>query len=297
MRCLYMLTCMYNSMRPQIQKIPLSEQSSFMADRFYTPYFETPWHYHPEYEMVLVLEGRGKRFIGNNIADYEPGDVCFIGSNLPHLYRKDDADAVGGSLVIHFLEDFLGKEFRSIPEMQKIKMLFDRSLMGIQVNGDTRKKMSELMNMMTQVQGMNRLIILLQLLNLLADSDEYELLSSPEIKGQNKDDSDRLNRVFDYVMRNFKENISVEDIARLANMSYSGFCRYFKTRTKKKFTHFVNEIRVGHACRRLVETDLSVESVCFESGFNNKSNFMDQFRKIVKCTPYQFKKNYFTSTS
>jgi AraC-like DNA-binding protein len=284
-------------MRPQIQKIPLSEQSSFMADRFYTPYFETPWHYHPEYEMVLVLEGRGKRFIGNNVADYEPGDLCFIGSNLPHLYRKDDADAIGGSLVIHFREDFLGKEFGSVPEMQKIKMLFDRSSMGIQVNGSSRKKMCELMNMITDQKGMDRLIILLQLLNLLADSDEYELLSSPEITGQNSDDSDRINRVFDYVMRNFKENIEMGDIAKLANMSYSGFCRYFKTRTKKNFTHFVNEIRVGYACRRLVETDLSVESICFESGFNNKTNFMEQFRKIIKCTPYQFKKNYLSSST
>ncbi len=215
MLMLHMLNCRYNSMRPQIQKIPLSEQSSFMADRFYTPYFETPWHYHPEYEMVLVLEGRGKRFIGNNVADYEPGDVCFIGSNLPHLYRKDDADATGGSLVIHFLEDFLGEDFSTIPEMQKIRMLFDRSSMGIQVNGNTRKKMTELMNTMTEVRGMDRLIILLQLLNLLADTDEYELLSSPEIKGQNHVDSDRLNRVFDYVMRNFKESIEVEDIAKL----------------------------------------------------------------------------------
>ena len=148
------------------------------------------------------------------------------------------------------------------------------------------------MNEITELKGMNRLIGLFQLLNTLADSDEFDLLSSPEIKGQNSDDSDRLNRVFDYVMRNFKEDIQMEQIAKLANMSYSGFCRYFKTRTKKTFTHFVNEIRVGYACRRLVETDLSVENVCYEAGFNNKTNFMEQFRKIIKCTPYQFKKNY-----
>ena len=279
-------------MRPQIQKIPLSEQSSFMADRFFTPYFETPWHYHPEYEVVLMLEGKGKRFIGNNIADYQPGDLCFIGTNLPHMYRKDDAEASGGSLVIHFREDFLGKEFVTVPEMQKIKLLFDRSSMGIQVNGETKYKAAVLMNEITELKGMNRLISLFQLLNMLADSDEFDLLSSPEIKGQNSDDSDRLNRVFDYVMRNFKDDIQMEQIAKLANMSYSGFCRYFKTRTKKTFTHFVNEIRVGYACRRLVETDLSVENVCYEAGFNNKTNFMEQFRKIIKCTPYQFKKNY-----
>lgn len=284
-------------MRPQIQKIPLSEHSSFMADRFYTPYFETPWHYHPEYEIVMIIEGRGKRFIGNNIADYDVGDLCFIGSNLPHLYRKDDPDAIGGSLVIHFRDDFVGKEFGTIPEMQKIKMLFDRASMGIQVNGKTKNNISILMNEMTALKGMDRLIALLKILNTLANDDEYELLSSPEIKGQNSDDSDRLNRVFDYVLRNFKENIGMDDIAKLANMSYSGFCRYFKTRTKKNFTHFVNEIRVGYACRRLMETDLSVDSIGYESGYNNKTNFMEQFKKIVKCTPYQFKKNYFSKTS
>ncbi|MBL7698762.1 MAG: AraC family transcriptional regulator [Chitinophagaceae bacterium] len=277
-------------MRPQIQKIPLSEQSSFMADRFYTPYFETPWHYHPEYEVVLILKGWGKRFIGNHVADYEEGDLCFIGSNLPHLYKKDESETVGGSLVIHFREDFLGKDFASIPEMQKIKLLFERASMGVQVNGKSKSVISQVMNEMTELKGMDRLVSLLQLLNVLADVEEYDLLSSPEITGQNSEDSDRLNRVFDYVIKNFRENIEVNDVARLANMSYSGFCRYFKNRTKKNFTHFVNEMRVGYACRRLIESDLSVDSIGYESGFNNKTNFMEQFRKIVKCTPYKFKK-------
>jgi AraC-like DNA-binding protein len=261
-----------------------------MADKFFTPYFETPWHYHPEYELVVILEGRGKRFIGNNVSDYEAGDLCFIGSNLPHLYRKEDADAIGGSLVIHFRDDFIGKEFGSIPEMQKINLLFERSAMGLQVVGETRNVVSGLMNRITQQSGMERLVCLLTVLHVLAESNEYELLSSPEIKGQNSDDSDRLNRVFDYVMRNFKDDIGLEAIARLANMSYSGFCRYFKKRTKKNFTHFVNEIRIGYACRRLMETNQNVESICYESGFNNKTNFMEQFRNIVKCTPLQFRK-------
>lgn len=277
-------------MKPQIQKIPLSEQSSFMADRFYTPYFETPWHYHPEYEVVLIIKGRGMRFIGNHIADYEVGDLCFIGSNLPHLYRKDESETVGGSLVIHFKEDFLGDEFATAPEMQKIKRLFEKATMGLQVNGESKLLICAMMNEMPELKGMDRLISLLRILNELASTEEYELLSSPEITGQNSDDSHRLNRVFDYVIKNFREDIQVSEVAKLANMSYSGFCRYFKNRTKKNFTHFVNEIRVGHACRRLIESDLSVDSIGYESGFNNKTNFMEQFRRIVKCTPYKFKK-------
>lgn len=261
-----------------------------MADRFYTPYFETPWHYHPEYELVLIVRGRGKRFIGNHVSDYDEGDLCLIGPNLPHLYRKDESEKSGGSLVIHFREDFLGDDFVSIPEMQKIKLLFEKSLMGIQVNGNTRRSAAAMMNKMTEAKGMDRLICLLHLLNVLADAKEYDLLSSPEITGQNSDDSDRLNRVFDYVVKNFRKDIGVGDVAKLANMSYSGFCRYFKNRTKKNFSHFVNEIRVGNACRRLLESDLSVDSIGYESGYNNKTNFMEQFRKIVKCTPLQFRK-------
>lgn len=277
-------------MKPQIQKLPLSEHSSFMADRFITPYFETPWHYHPEYEIVLIIKGNGKRFVGNHVGDYETGDLCFLGPNLPHLFRKEDPNSVGGSLVIHFLEEFLGKDFGSIPEMQEIQLLFRKSRMGIRVHGNTKKVISDIMNTMPSLQGMERLIALLKLLSTLAASTEYELLSSPEIVGQNTRDSDRLNAVFDHVMRHFKEEISLQEVASLANMSYSGFCRYFRNRTKKNFSHFVNEIRIGYACRRLMESDDSVGFICNEAGFNNMTNFTEQFKKMVKCTPYQFKK-------
>jgi AraC-like DNA-binding protein len=275
-------------MKPHIQKLPLSEQSSFVADTFITPYFETPWHYHAEYELVLIIQGKGKRFIGNHVADYEAGDLTFLGPNLPHLFRKEEAQAAGGSLVIHFKEEFIGREFSQIPEMQKIRLLFQKSRMGLQINGHTRQVVTDKMHQMLALQGMERLICLLHTLSVLANSAEYELLSSPEIIGQNGNDSDRLDKVFNYVMANFKEEIQLEEVAEIANMSYSGFCRYFKNRTKKNFSHFVNEIRIGYACKRLMESESSISNICFESGYNNMTNFNEQFKKIVKCTPYQF---------
>ena len=275
-------------MKPHIQKLPLSEHSSFVADTFTTPYFETPWHYHAEYELVLIIQGKGKRFIGNHVADYKEGDLTFLGPNLPHLFRKEEAQAEGGSLVIHFKEEFIGKEFSQIPEMQKIKLLFQKSRMGLQINGQTRKVIIDKMHEMLTLQGMERLICLLSVLSVLASSSEYDLLSSPEIIGQNGNDSDRLDKVFDYVMTHFKEEIQLEEVAGIANMSYSGFCRYFKNRTKKNFSHFVNEIRIGYACKRLMESDVSISNICFESGYNNMTNFNEQFKKIVKCTPHQF---------
>lgn len=143
---------------------------------------------------------------------------------------------------------------------------------------------------MLDLQGMERLINLLSILTILADSAEYELLSSPGLIGHNDQDSDRLNKVFNYVMDHFKEDISSEEVADLAMMSYAGFCRYFKNRTKKNFSHFVNEIRIGYACKRLMESEISVGSVCYESGFNSMTNFNNQFKKVAKCTPYQFQR-------
>ena len=278
-------------MKPHIQKLPLSEHSSFLADKFITPYFETPWHYHDEYELVLIIIGKGKQFVGNHVSDYSEGSLSFLGPNLPHLFRKEEAHAPGGSLVIHFKEEFLGKHFSTIPEMQKIKLLFEKSRMGLQILGKTRQVVIDKMNEMLELQGIERLICLLSVLSTLADSTEYQLLSSPEISGQNCKDSDRLNKVFNYVMTNFKDEIQLDEVADIANMSYSGFCRYFKNRTKKNFSLFVNEIRIGYACKRLMESEISITNACFESGFNNLTNFNEQFKKIVKCTPHKFQRN------
>src|SRR3954465_14392375 len=147
-------------MKPHIQKLPLSKESSFVADKFVTPYFETPWHYHSEYELVLIIKGKGKRFVGNHVSDYNEGNLTFLGPNLPHLFRKEYNDEQGGALVIHFMEEFLGTGFHLIPEMQKIKLLFEKSRMGIHIQGTTRDAIERLMKDIIKLRGMNRLICL-----------------------------------------------------------------------------------------------------------------------------------------
>lgn len=276
-------------MKTHIQKLPLSENSSFMADIFRTPYFETPWHSHPEYELALIVEGQGKRLIGNHVSDYSAGNLAFIGPNLQHLYRKDGHTQTGGSLVIHFREDFLGKEFLGIPEMQKIQFLLEKSRMGLHIYGHTRELLSREMHHLLDLKGMNRLTALLSILSALAESNEYELLSNPQVNSHSPQESDRLNRIFEYVMEHFQDEIHIEKVAQIAMMSYSGFCRYFKNRTKKNFSHFVNEVRVGYACKRLIESDEQISRICFESGYNNMANFTKQFKKVLQCTPNQFR--------
>jgi AraC-like DNA-binding protein len=279
-------------MKPRIQKLPLSEQSSFVADKFITPYFETPWHYHVEYELVLILHGKGKRFVGNHISDYDEGELDFLGPNLPHWFRKENENETGGSLVIHFTEEFLGRDFLQIPEMQKIGLLFDKAKTGLHFTGETKNIAAQKMHEMLSLSGIDRLICLFTLLKILAASNEYQLLSTAEPASQNDKDNDRLKKVFSFVMDKFKEEIRIEDVANIAMMSPSGFCRYFKNRTKKNFSHFVNEIRIGYACKQLMEDNSNVSYVCYNSGFNNMSHFNKQFKKIVKSTPYQFKQKH-----
>lgn len=279
-------------MKPLIQKLPLSEQSSFVADKYLTPFFETPWHYHPEYELVMIIKGKGKRFVGNHVSDYSEGEIDFLGPNLPHWYRKEQADAEGGSLVIHFKEEFLGKDFLQIPEMQKMLLLFEKSRMGLRITGSTSTQVKEMMQEMLYLKGIERLIFLLSILRVLSASSDYDTLSSSELVGQNDKENDRLQKVFDYVLEHFKEDISIEDVAKIATMSPSGFCRYFKNRTKKNFTHFVNEIRIGYACKQLMKNNFSIGYVCQESGFNNMTNFNKQFKRITRQTPYQFRQKH-----
>jgi AraC-like DNA-binding protein len=279
-------------MKPHIQKLPLSEHSSFVADKFLTPYFETGWHYHPEYELVLMIKGNGKRFVGNHVSDYCEGELDFLGPNLPHWYRKEKQGETGGSIVIHFKEEFIGNGFLQIPEMQKIGLLFGKAKMGLHFSGNTRTAAAQKMEEMLSLSGIDRLICLLSLLKILSDSPEYALLSSLEAVNHNERESDRLQKVFSYVLDHLQEDIHVHDVAKIAVMSQSGFCRYFKNRTKKNFSHFVNEIRISHACKQLMKDDFSVSYVCAESGFNNMANFNKQFKKIVKQTPYQFKKKH-----
>ncbi|WP_343703874.1 AraC family transcriptional regulator [Chitinophaga sp.] len=279
-------------MKSLIQKLPLSEQSSFVADRYITPHFETPWHCHPEYELVLIIKGKGKRFVGDHVSDYAEGELDLLGPNLPHWYRKHDEEKEGGSLVIHFREEFLGKDFLQIPEMQKILLLFEKSATGLHFSGKTSASVGAKMEAMLAHTGMERLMYLLSMLKELSESAEYTVLSSPEMTGGSHKTNDRLQRIFDYVLANFKQDIQLEEAARMAMMSPSSFSRYFRQVTKKNFSHFVNQIRVGYACRQLMKSNFSISYVCHESGFNNMTNFSKQFRKIVHLTPSQFRQRH-----
>lgn len=280
--------------KPLLQKLPLSFGSSFLIDRFESPHFETPWHYHQAIEIVLCDGGFGKKFIGKHVCDYTEGDLAILGSNLPHWYRADDSfyhqnqTIKPASIVIHFLDDCFGKDFFDIEEMTEIKRFLEIAKLGIEFYGDTKNIIREKILGLLEADKIHRFLGLIEILHLMAHSKEYKLLSENGMVGVSTKDSQRMNAVFDYVLKNFKNDIDLSEIADKTNFSEAAFCRYFKLRTQKTFVAFVNEIRIGYACKLLIESELNILEICYESGFKNLSNFNRQFRKMMNTNP----KNY-----
>ncbi|MBZ4190527.1 AraC family transcriptional regulator [Niabella beijingensis] len=285
-------------MKAILQKVPVLTNTSFALQHFSEPYFNIPWHFHPECELVLIHEGSGKKFIGNTITDFAPGSLVLIGPDLPHWYRCDDIfyhrqpGLKAASTVIQFEKHFLGDGFLQAPELGVIREMLDSAAMGLEITGSCREDVSSKMLKMDATQGMERLLLLLSILHRIAASGAYHTLSTQESVQLSKEDSHRINKIYEFVMDHFTEDISTETVAGIVNMSASAFCRYFKKRTRKTFIVLLNEIRVGHACRLLIEQENSITDVCFSSGFNNVSYFNRQFLAVKGMSPKQFRNAY-----
>ncbi|MBC7887195.1 MAG: AraC family transcriptional regulator [Ferruginibacter sp.] len=263
-------------------------------------YFFPSWHFHPEFEIMLVLEGRGIRFVGDSMERFQAGDLVFFGKEIPHFYRSDDEyyEKTSGdnskALVLYFREDFLGETIWDMPDISHLKKLISASSRGIKFNGPVKEKIiNQLRKLDDGKDSLAKVIDLLTLLQTMADARGYTLLSSRGFK-HNLDEVEcnRMNTVYQYIINNYSENPSLEDVAKIAFLSGTSFCRYFKSHTNKTYTQFLNEIKIGNACKFLIEDNMSVSQVCFETGFNNFTHFNSQFKRITGITPSQYKQKH-----
>ena len=281
---------------PNIEKA-LTNKQTFIFKDLVGPYFNPNWHFHPEFQISFIAEGKGTRFVGDHVQSFEEGDLVITGPNLPHLWRSDDAYFEKDStlttrgLVIYFDNELLSDTLLSKEEFYKINKLVENSVRGMEFYGQTRDRINRLMPKLAQENGFARIMKLLEIIDILANSEEYNLLASPGYVNVFKgDDAEKMQIVYNYVMNNFKDKISLEEIASLLNMTTTSFCRYFKPRANKTFTRFVNEIRIGHARKLLLEDNLNISQISYECGFNALSNFNRQFKSIVNMSPHEFRK-------
>lgn len=248
------------------------------------------WHYHPEIELVYIKGGSGKRQIGSHISYFTDGDLILIGSNLPHCGFTNNQTGNLSEIVVQLKPDFLGDTFFDIPEMSGVKSLIHQAKAGIAFSGESKQKIGALMEQMTEASSFDRLLMLCEVLNNMSLSKEYQVLNasgmSLELQVQ---DNDRINVVFNYVKDHFQEPIALEEVADLVSMTIPSFCRYFKKITNKTFTTFVNEYRIVHASKLLAEKPISINEVCFESGFNNFSHFNKSFKAYTGKSASQYR--------
>ncbi len=286
-------------MKPALLKSLESPVRSFVVRELREPHFDPNWHFHPQYQLFTVLEGTGTRFIGDTIRPFGPGDTVFMAPNLPHLWRSDrayfepDSGLVTHGIVVYFTDDFLGTGFFEKPEMAPLRRLFDDARRGLELAPEVQFEVQHRLRNLLTASGFDAILRLLHLLNELASHTALRPVASVGYANTHKSsETERMQRVHEYVMQRFREEVRLEEAASLAGMSPAAFCRYFKARTNKTFSGFVSEIRIGHACKLLMNKELSVNQTAFDSGFNTLSNFNRQFREVTGQTPVAYRRAY-----
>jgi AraC-like DNA-binding protein len=280
--------------KAKFEKIQPAFGSSFFLKAYDKhDFYNTPfWHFHPEFEIVYISNGKGKRHIGDHISYYENGDLIFLGPDLPHFGFTEEMMEEHLEIVLQMKEDFMGPEFLEKPELHQISQLFDRARHGISFHGQAKEEAGKMLSAMIDTKGFSRFLQLMELLHFLATTEEYQLLNANSFTFEvNSQDYPRLQAIYSYVENNFKEHISLDQMAKLVNMTPPAFSRYFKRLTGKTFIQFVNEYRIAYACKQLGEEDLPISEISFESGFNNISHFNKQFKLITGETPRTYRKN------
>jgi AraC-like DNA-binding protein len=280
-------------MKPVLMRHIEAVNESFKAWKNAGPYLHNPWHYHPEIEITFITKGKGILFVGDKILNYAESELVMIGADLPHEWRsniKEEPDNYSESIAVHFKKNFPGEEFYRMPEAIAIKDLLDKSARGISVQDEnTKEAVHGKLMLLLQTKGIERINILFSILNSISGSAKLAMLSSPTFVTSIHDgEADRMNVIYKFIMTNFKDKVSLDLIAQQVNMTNASFCRFFKERTHKSFIQYINEIRLGYACKLLVEKDYSISQVAYESGFENISNFNKQFKKVKQITPSQF---------
>ncbi len=285
-------------MKYKHETILTGPQKSFVTLDEIGKVIDCTFHVHPEYELIYIASSFGTRFIGDNIENFNPGNLALIGPMVPHHYYNDPADSLsdswGHARVIQFRENFAGQELFNVPEMETVKKMFEASKHGIDFNAETAAKVKPLIAQIFASTGPSRLIGLLELLSLMAASPYRKLSSVSGDNAAGNDDDHRMNRILLYIHDSLAHDKSptLNETALKANMNPQAFSRYFRKTTFKCFIDYVNEVKVGKACRQLIDTDKTVAEICFDSGFNNLSNFNRQFQKFKKMTPKQFRNSF-----
>jgi AraC-like DNA-binding protein len=284
--------------RAEFEKIIASDQQSFYWQHHLCKQFTAPYHYHPEYELIHIRQGRGRRLVGDSIGHFGPDDLVLIGPNVPHIWQVAPECPKAEAFYIQFLPEFLGTEFLKTPEMRPVLDLLTATHAGMTFGAPVRKEMTGRLNEFPALNKSERLLALLDILCRLGKSTGIRPLGKPMSPVRlNRGEEERISQVFSYLNQNLTGSISQAEIARSVRLSSSAFSRLFKKTTGKCFMQVVNELRIAQVCRLLAETSRTISEIAFSCGFESLSSFHCQFRRIMKTTPGKYRDKHETLAS
>jgi len=281
-------------MQPYVEDIPTSARQSFAWRRFKPRRFPFQWHLHPEAELTLIVKGHGQRYVGDDMAEFGPGDLVLIGPGLAHTWcSAADQRGEAESVVIQFLPACFGEGFFDRPETRALGRLLGRSAVGLAFSGRVADDVGAAMCAMARQPPLRRMMRLIEVLDRLSRARGVHRLASRPTTGRLREaDRRRIDRVCRAIDQRYTEPLTLATGASLAGLHPASFARFFKRMTGQTFVEHVNRLRVAHACRLLVETDRPVTDICFASGFGNVSNFNRVFRQLKQMTPRGYRRGF-----
>ncbi len=252
-------------------------------------------HSHKNFELNLILSGSGRRIVGNNISSYSESDLVLLAPNISHCWEvlEYDNNLDPECIVTHFNENFITSDFLNIPELEVLIPLLKDAENGIVFKGEKSKKVATILKKMTTLTGLDLLIHLLEVFNLLLQNEEREYLTLPSsLPNSYKKDEDKINKVYEYVFQNIQDGIKLKEAASIIYLQPSSFCRYFKKKTNQSFMEYVKGVRIGIAAKLLTETNKQITEICYECGYNSLANFNHYFKVVMNKTPSEYRKGF-----
>jgi AraC-like DNA-binding protein len=285
-------------MKPILFKVPRLTGETVRVEYWDMHFFYDPMHYHEECQLTYIIEGEGMLYMGSSVKNFKAGDVFLLGKNVPHVlrcneeYRNGKSELRARAISVFFSLDNLISICNYIVESDALQKLLSYSNFGIKINGDFTANLFNEMKELLNLNGFNKVLEFLKILNRISQSEELTFISPQSIPIHSVvRDEPNIKNVYEYILKHSREKIMLSDVASIVHLSPSAFCRFFKTRTQKTFSRFLIEVRIGDVCRLLMEGKHNTTECAYLCGYNNISNFHRHFKNVVGMTTSQFKKS------
>lgn len=276
-------------------QVPHTTKEAFRIQLDRMPHFYDKLHQHNEIQIMWIEKSEGTLIAGDYVGRFGPGDLYIIGSHQAHVFKNDPAyfstesNLTASSLSIFFGEKYFGGEFWQLEEMEDARNFVEKASRGFKMLGTEKENLITLLKIVVGQKGIDKLITFFSIIKLLLEATKFETLSvMASMENYGSSEGKRMDDILQFTLRESYRKVYIDEVAKVAHLTEEAFCRYFKIRTGKTYTNFLNEVRVSQACKLLIDKDLSIQDICYQSGFTNLSNFNRAFKKVTGKTPSKY---------